>query len=134
MDEYFPSHNYGGPGLADEVGAAPACLWVGSCAQPDLVCWVVHRLVVDAGGLSPAIARVEHMFDDVVAVRDRLAVLVDRLDPDVFSGSAARELWQVFDAAERLSAAGKTLLARRLAETHRPGAVWYPFGGGGVGP
>ena len=40
--------------------------------------------------------------------------------PDAFSGSAARELWQVFDAAERLCAAGKTLLARRVAETHRP--------------
>ncbi len=59
------------------------------------------------------------MFEDVVEVRDRLAVLVDRLDPDAFSGSAARELWQVFDAAERLCAAGKTLLARRVAETHQ---------------
>jgi hypothetical protein len=50
-----------------------------------------------------------------------LAVLVDRLDPDAVPGSTARELWQVFDAAERLCSAGKTLLARRVADTHQPG-------------
>jgi hypothetical protein len=60
------------------------------------------------------------MFEDAVEVRDRLAVLVDRLDPDAVSGSAARELWGVLDASERLCAAGKTLLARRIATTHRP--------------
>jgi Domain of unknown function (DUF222) len=54
------------------------------------------------------------MFEDVAAVRDRLAELVDQLDPDRCSGSAARELWRVFDSAERLCAAGKTLLARRI--------------------
>jgi hypothetical protein len=59
------------------------------------------------------------MFEDVVATRDRLAELVDRLDPDRCTGPAARELWRVFDSAERLCAAGKTLLARRLAETHQ---------------
>jgi Domain of unknown function (DUF222) len=60
------------------------------------------------------------MFAEAVGIRDRLAVLVDRLDPDAFSGLAARELWGVLDASERLCAAGKTLLARRVAETHRP--------------
>lgn len=65
------------------------------------------------------VARVVHMFEDVVATRDRLAELVDRLDPDRCTGPAARELWRVFDSAERLCAAGKTLLARRLAETHQ---------------
>ncbi|HEX2362702.1 MAG TPA: DUF222 domain-containing protein, partial [Jiangellaceae bacterium] len=59
------------------------------------------------------------MFEDVVAVRDRLADLVDRLDPDAYSGSAARELWGVLDQVERLAAAGKTLLARRVAQTHQ---------------
>ncbi len=59
------------------------------------------------------------MFEDAIQVRDRLAVLVDRLDPDAVSGSAARELWRVLDASERLCAAGKTLLARRIAGTHQ---------------
>jgi hypothetical protein len=64
--------------------------------------------------------RLEHMFDAAVEVRDRLADLVDRLDPDAVSASTARELWAVLDRSERLCAAGKTLLARRLAQTHRP--------------
>ncbi|HZY27530.1 MAG TPA: DUF222 domain-containing protein [Jiangellaceae bacterium] len=60
------------------------------------------------------------MFEDAVDIRDRLADFVDRLDPDAVSGSAARDLWGVLDASERLCAAGKTLLARRIAATHRP--------------
>jgi Domain of unknown function (DUF222) len=64
--------------------------------------------------------RLEHMFEDAVEIRDRLAGLVDRLDPDAVSGSTAGELWAVLDRSERLCAAGKTLLARRLARTHRP--------------
>jgi Domain of unknown function (DUF222) len=60
------------------------------------------------------------MFQDAVEIRDRLAVLVDRLDPDAVSGQSARELWGVLDASERLCAAGKTLLARRVAATHQP--------------
>jgi Domain of unknown function (DUF222) len=64
--------------------------------------------------------RLEHMFEDAVEIRDRLAGLVDRLDPDAVSASTARELWAVLDRSERLCAAGKTLLARRLGQTHRP--------------
>jgi hypothetical protein len=60
------------------------------------------------------------MFQDAAEIRDRLAALVDRLDPDAVSGSAASDLWGLLDASERLCAAGKTLLARRLAQTHRP--------------
>jgi len=60
------------------------------------------------------------MFQDAVEIRDRLTTLVDRMDPDAVSGSAARELWGALDASERLCAAGKTLLARRIAATHRP--------------
>jgi hypothetical protein len=60
------------------------------------------------------------MFQDAAEIRDRLAALVDRLDPDAVSGSAASDLWGVLDASEHLCAAGKTLLARRLAQTHRP--------------
>jgi Domain of unknown function (DUF222) len=60
------------------------------------------------------------MFEDAVQIRDRLAGLVDRLDPDAMSASTARELWAVLDRSERFCAAGKTLLARRLAQTHRP--------------
>jgi Domain of unknown function (DUF222) len=60
------------------------------------------------------------MFQDAVQIRDRLAGLVDRLDPDAMSASTARELWAVLDRSERFCAAGKTLLARRLAQTHRP--------------
>jgi hypothetical protein len=60
------------------------------------------------------------MFEDAFEARARLAALVDRLDPDAVSGPAAGELWGVLDASERLCAAGKTLLARRIAQTHRP--------------
>ena len=60
------------------------------------------------------------MFQDAIEIRDRLADLVDRLDPDAVSASTARELWAMLDKSERLCAAGKTLLARRLAQTHRP--------------
>ena len=60
------------------------------------------------------------MFAEAVEIRDRLADLVDRLDPDAVSGTTAREIWAVLDKSERLCAAGKTLLARRIAETHQP--------------
>jgi hypothetical protein len=75
---------------------------------------------VTAVALSAPFGSVERMFEDVVEVRGRLAVLVDRLDPDAVSATRARELWAEFDKVERLGAAGKTLLARRLAATHRP--------------
>jgi len=60
------------------------------------------------------------MFEEAVEIRDRLAGLVDRLDPDAVSASTAGELWAILDKSERFCTAGKTLLARRLAQTHRP--------------
>jgi hypothetical protein len=60
------------------------------------------------------------MFQEAMEIRDRLADLVDRLDPDAVSASTAGELWAVLDKSERFCTAGKTLLARRLAQTHRP--------------
>ncbi|HET6729590.1 MAG TPA: DUF222 domain-containing protein, partial [Jiangellaceae bacterium] len=60
------------------------------------------------------------MFDTVVRLGDRLAMLVDGLDADAVSGPAAGELWAALDRVERLAAAGKMLLARRLGETHVP--------------
>jgi hypothetical protein len=59
------------------------------------------------------------MFETVVRVRGQLGELVAALDPDAVSGSAARELWGEFDRIERLGSAGKTLLARRIAQTHQ---------------
>jgi hypothetical protein len=58
------------------------------------------------------------MFDEVLEAGDRLAELLDGLDPERFTGPRARELWGAFDRIERLGAAGKTLLARRVAATH----------------
>jgi Domain of unknown function (DUF222) len=60
------------------------------------------------------------MFDQVVSVRGQLAELVTGLEPDALSGQAARGWWAELDRVERLAAAGKTLLARRVADTHRP--------------
>jgi len=60
------------------------------------------------------------MYEDVVGVADRLAGLIDTLDPDRCSGVQAQQLWAGLDRIERLAAAGKTLLARRLADTHAP--------------
>jgi len=58
------------------------------------------------------------MFESVVRVRGQLSELVTALDPDVVTGVGARELWAEFDRVERLAAAAKTLLARRVAATH----------------
>jgi hypothetical protein len=60
------------------------------------------------------------MFDIVVRLGDRLAGIMDRLDPDAVSGPAAAQLWTALDRVERLAAGGKTLLARRVADTHQP--------------
>ncbi len=60
------------------------------------------------------------MFDQLVSVRGQLAELVTALDPDALSGQTARGWWAELDRVERLAAAGKTLLARRVADTHRP--------------
>jgi hypothetical protein len=65
--------------------------------------------------LSVIAARIEHMFDMLTETGDRLAALLEGLDPERVSGTAARELWAGFDRIERLAAAGKTLLARRVA-------------------
>jgi hypothetical protein len=59
------------------------------------------------------------MFDQLVSVRGRLAVLVTAMDPDTISGQTAHGWWAELDRIERLAAAGKTLLARRIADTHR---------------
>ncbi|MGH8774753.1 MAG: DUF222 domain-containing protein [Jiangellaceae bacterium] len=60
------------------------------------------------------------MFDVVVRVGDQVAGLVDALDPDRVAGRDAADLWGAFDRIERLGAAAKTLLARRVAEVHHP--------------
>jgi hypothetical protein len=59
------------------------------------------------------------MYERLVEVRGQLAELVSAGDPDGVSGRAARELWAEFDRIERLGAAGKTLLARRIAASHQ---------------
>jgi hypothetical protein len=64
--------------------------------------------------------RVERMFEDVVRLRGQLTELVTAVDPDALSGRTARELWAEFDRVERLAAGAKTVLARRVAATHRP--------------
>src|SRR5207237_10008034 len=47
-------------------------------------------------------------------VRAGLATIVDALDPDDVALCDAPSLWEGFDAVERLAAAAKTLLARRV--------------------
>jgi Domain of unknown function (DUF222) len=59
------------------------------------------------------------MYESVVRVRGQLGELVSAVDPDGVSGRAAGELWAEFDRIERLAAAGKTLLARRIAAAHQ---------------
>ncbi|HEX2418090.1 MAG TPA: DUF222 domain-containing protein, partial [Micromonosporaceae bacterium] len=60
------------------------------------------------------------MFDTVVRCGDELAEVVAALDPDRLAGPAAREWWAAFQRIDRLASAGMTLLARRVAATHRP--------------
>ena len=59
------------------------------------------------------------MYEAVVRIRGQLGELVSAVDPDGVSGRAAGELWAEFDRIERLGAAGKTLLARRIAASHQ---------------
>jgi hypothetical protein len=59
------------------------------------------------------------MYERLVEVRGQLGELVGAVDPDGVSGRAAGELWAEFDRIERLGAAGKTLLARRIAAAHQ---------------
>jgi hypothetical protein len=61
------------------------------------------------------------MFERLVQVRGQLAELVTALDPDALTGQTARGWWSELDRVERLAAAGKTLLTRRIAATHQPG-------------
>ena len=70
--------------------------------------------------MSVHASRLERMFENVVQIVDRLAGIVDGLDPDAVSGPAATDLWAALDRVERLAAAGKTLLTRRVADTHCP--------------
>ena len=53
----------------------------------------------------------------VVRCRDRLAGLVERLDPAAVPLPEAPGLWGAFDRIERLAAAAKSLLAARVAES-----------------
>ena len=59
------------------------------------------------------------MYEAAVRIRGQLGELVSAVDPDGVSGRTARELWAEFDRIERLGAAGKTLLARRIAACHQ---------------
>ena len=43
------------------------------------------------------------------------------VDPDACQRVGGAEWWAEFDRVERLAAAGKTVLARRIAATHQPG-------------
>src|ERR687897_80624 len=83
-----------------------------------------HRLFTTSpfgvGRLSVTPDMLEHMFEVVDRLGTRLAGCVNGLDPDRVAGRDAAELWAAFDRVERLAAAGKTLLARRLADTHQP--------------
>jgi hypothetical protein len=79
-----------------------------------------HSLIFLVRSVSLARDTIEHMFQDTVArAGELIAGVVDALDPDAVSGLAARQLWGEFDRIERLSSAGKTLLARRIAQTHQ---------------
>jgi hypothetical protein len=75
------------------------------------------------------------MFESaVVEIGDRLAGIVDGLDPDAVPGPAAAELWAALDRVERLAAAGKTLLARPADPGPPARPRRRPVGGRGAGP
>jgi hypothetical protein len=60
------------------------------------------------------------MFETVQQIGDQLAEFVATLEPDCVPVELAGTLWGAFDRVERLAAAGKTLLARRATQAHRP--------------
>lgn len=62
--------------------------------------------------------------DDVAEVRAATERLIAGLDPDAVPVPDALGVWAAFDAIERLGAAGKLLMARRVAE----GDTWRQVG------
>lgn len=56
---------------------------------------------------------------EVVAQREALAALVRRIDPDDLPASQAPALWRELDVMGRQIAAAKTLVARRVEDSHR---------------
>lgn len=67
--------------------------------------------------MSQALARVEHMFENVDLAIKALAEAVTELDPDVLEGRSAMAFVDRFGEAERIAAAGKALAAKRTAES-----------------
>ena len=98
------------------IFAAGSLITLGGAAKQAGCAQLVSCWGFSVGGCS----RLEHMFERLVSVRGQLAELVTALEPDALSGQTARGWWAEFDRVERLAAAGKTLLARRIADTHRP--------------
>ncbi len=77
------------------------------------------------------LAKIEHMFPLALAAITLLRRAVSSLEPRTFGGDAAARLLKLFAEAERLAAAGKALMARRVEETnawrgggHRTAASW----------
>ncbi len=61
----------------------------------------------------------ERMFSTVVAADKLLRKALDELEPRCFDGDGAARLLKLFAEAERLAAAGKAMMARRVEETNR---------------
>ncbi|MEN3315063.1 MAG: hypothetical protein V7605_1297, partial [Acidimicrobiaceae bacterium] len=76
-------------------------------------------------------SNIEHVFALVMAAVKLLRRAVASLEPRTFRGDDAARLLKLFAEAERLAAAGKALMARRVEETnqwrgggHRSAAEW----------
>lgn len=62
---------------------------------------------------------VTEIHQEVVAQREALADLVRRIDPDELPATQAPALWHELDVMGRQIAAAKTLVARRVEDSHR---------------
>ena len=76
--------------------------------------WVVGRMAGSDAGLGARLASAHAL----------LAAVVNELDPDCLTGDGAAELYGSFAGLERLSMAGKTLVARRVEAS----GVWRDTG------
>lgn len=67
--------------------------------------------------MSQSLALIEHMFENAKQGLEALKKSVAEAQPDTLAGKAALDLMEIYAEAERVAAAGKTLMAKRMADS-----------------
>ena len=102
----------------------PAAGASATSGTPALVLADAVPTTVDRATVSPIDAKESRLGRPVEQATELLAAVVARLDPSRLTGPDAARLYALFAGVERLSMAGKTLLAPRIDES----GVWRDSG------